>query len=179
MYTSIYECMPLLQSGDIDGLYRFYKETYLQERLPKRIDLSKIQLSYQIYGDREDGRMGWGNQKENGRVVSEAGHGTRISALRVFLESEYDLKLSYRLYLYEQGWTDYVQAGEVCGTENILQYAQAMEIKLEGADADRVCLTYRAHVQNQGWLDIKFSGEETGDTEGKLHLESFMIQIDE
>lgn len=178
-YTSIYEAMPLLQSSDIDGLYDFYQNVYLRERKPNRIDLSKIKLTFQTYGDTITGEVGWCAERENGSLSGNTGTSTRITAIRINLDTEYDLKLSYRVYLHEAGWTDYVEAGGVCGTDNLLRYVQAMQIKLEGADADKVCLTYRAHMQNQGWLDVKFPGEETGDTEGTLHLEAFRILLDE
>ncbi|SFB13688.1 Acetyltransferase (isoleucine patch superfamily) [Acetitomaculum ruminis DSM 5522] len=178
-YESIYDAIPLLQSEKIDELYDFYKNVYLKERLEKRIDFSKINLSVSVYGDTLDGHLGWNKPVKNGVPCKNVGEENRLSAIKVDLESDYDLKLSYRLYLHDSGWTDYAPAGQVCGSDNIVNYIQAIQVKLEGSDADKVWLTYRAHIQGKGWLDIKFNDEITGETEGDFHLESFMIRIGE
>ncbi len=93
----------------------------------------------------------------------------------------YDIKdpmalLSYRTHVQNVGWQDFMQNGEISGTQGQSLRLEAIEIKANSIDYD-IGLKYKTHVENIGWQDYVPGGALSG-TQGKgLRLEAIKIEL--
>ncbi|WP_448779038.1 hypothetical protein [Bacteroides congonensis] len=81
--------------------------------------------------------------------------------------------LRYRSHLRTQGWTEFVNEGEITGT---VGQKRQMEALLFSTNAPGFIA--QAHVETDGWLSLKTSGQVVGTVGENKRLEAIKIQID-
>ncbi len=80
--------------------------------------------------------------------------------------------LRYKAHIQRVGWTDWVNGGDVIGTEGECKRIEA--IILEGNNG--LDLRYRVHSENIGWSNWVNSGEVAGTTGQGLKIEAIEIE---
>ena len=125
--------------------------------------------------------IGWGqgfvpfNQRQTA-TIGTSGQGLRLEGI-ILQDQDPDLKLTYNAHCQNAGWTGWKNEGEYAGTEGHGWRMEAVQIKAEGANADKYDIEYRAHVENIGWMDWVKNGETAG-TEGRsLRVEAIQIRF--
>ncbi|MBQ3335256.1 MAG: hypothetical protein IJG85_06700 [Eubacteriaceae bacterium] len=125
--------------------------------------------------------IGWGqgfvsfNQRKTA-VIGTSGQSLRVEGI-ILKDDDPDLTLTYNAHCQNAGWTGWKNEGEYAGTEGHGWRMEAVQIKAEGANADKYDIEYRAHVQNIGWMPWVKNGETAG-TEGRsLRVEAIQIRF--
>ena len=93
-------------------------------------------------------------------------------------ETTSNLSVSYRTHVQYVGWQDYVQDGEMSGTENKSLRLEAIDIKLANNTNKNIGIKYQVHAQNYGWMDWKQDGEMAGTQDQALRLEAIKIELE-
>ncbi len=81
----------------------------------------------------------------------------------------------YRTHVQNVGLQDYVQDGEMAGTNGLGLRLEGIRIKLESDIEGNV--EYRAHVQNIGWEEYRKNDELSGTAGRNLRLEAIQIRL--
>lgn len=83
--------------------------------------------------------------------------------------------VKYRTHVQNIGWTDYVEDGDISGTEGQSLRMEAFQIEL--LNSKDVGLSYKSHVQDIGWMNPVSEGEISG-TEGlSKRVEAISINL--
>lgn len=92
----------------------------------------------------------------------------------VGLDQELDDYLVYRVHVRDQGWTDLVKNGEVCGTTGQCLRMEAIEItsKINGLGVQ-----YQTHLKDLNWQDWKAQGETSGTVGESRRIEAIRIRL--
>lgn len=92
------------------------------------------------------------------------------------IESTMEPKLIYSTHIEDFGWLDYVENGEVSGTEKQAKRMEAIKINLISS-AYQGGLSYSTHVEEIGWMKAVDNNQISG-TEGKCkRLEAIKISL--
>ena len=81
-----------------------------------------------------------------------------------------DAPLKCKVHIQDEGWTDWIDAGNIAGT-----VGQAKRLEAIILDSKDIELKYRAHVENIGWQDWVEKGQVAGTTNQALRLEALEI----
>ena len=93
-------------------------------------------------------------------------------------EKTSNLSVSYKTHVQYVGWQNYVQDGEMAGTENQSLRLEAIDIKLANNTNENIGIKYQVHAQNYGWMDWKHDGEMAGTQDEALRLEAIKIDLE-
>lgn len=121
--------------------------------------------------------IGWQQAKYNGVTSGTTGLGKRLEAIRISVDSVYDLGITYQTHVQTYGWKEWATDGDVSGTTGEAKRLEAIRIKLTGADADKFDVFYRVHAQTFGWLGWAKNGQTAGTTGFAKRLEAIQIYV--
>ncbi len=88
-------------------------------------------------------------------------------------------QLSYRAHVADNGWLDFVEAGQTAGTTGESRRMEALQINL--TNAGNAKLTYSAHVADKGWMNSveDLDNTETAGTVGQAkRMEAVKINVE-
>lgn len=128
-----------------------------------------------IKGQYHQENIGW----KNGADVGDMGRtsqGLRLEAFKLSSQVP-GVKLTYQAQVENIGWQQWVNDGQMMGTEGRGLRLEGMRIKITGPKAAYYDVQYQAHVQNIGWQQWVSNGQLSG-TQGRgLRLESIRVKI--
>lgn len=124
------------------------------------------------------------NQIEENTISNEVNNTTnnvieneQENEITTLSEDSNEIGVSYQTHVEMEGWQDFVQNGEMSGTEGKCYRLEAIKINLLNAPTD-LNIKYQVHVENIGWQDWKSNGEMAG-TQGKAYrLEGIKIRLE-
>ena len=131
-------------------------------------------VNYEVHGRNYGWDQGW---KTDGETAGTTGQALRLEALKVKIEGEDGLSISYQVHVQNTGWMDWKSDGEMAGTTGQSLRMEAVRIKLTGDNASQYSISYRVHVQNKGWTDWVSDGAEAGTTGLGLRAEAIEIKL--
>ena len=86
-------------------------------------------------------------------------------------------KVKYKTHVQTYGWQDYVENGEMSGTEGQAKRLEGIKIKLDDTPYEGG-IKYRTHIQTYGWELIWKEDDEFSGTEGEAkRLEAIEIEL--
>ena len=88
-----------------------------------------------------------------------------------------ELSVSYRTHVQNIGWQNYVQNGEIAGTEGESKRLEAINIKLLN-NPNNIKIKYQVHIQDIGWQEWKSNDEMAGTSGQKKRLEAIKICLE-
>lgn len=87
------------------------------------------------------------------------------------------IRVTYRAYVKDTGWTSWVSDGDVVGTVGQARPMEAVQVALVKA-LERVSVRYQAHMQHIGWEGWVSDGETAGTPGRALRMEAVRIELD-
>ena len=154
------------------------KREETEEKEEKDVALEIPVVSYAAHVQ----RTGWPDKDvvsgENTQTYAGfTGKRLRVEAIRACIKGDQNLGITYRTYVQRKGWTDWQNDGAAAGTTGQSLRAEAIVMKLTGADAEKYDLYYRVHVQSFGWLAWAKNGETAGTTNLSRRVEAFEVAL--
>ena len=131
-------------------------------------------VTYEVHGRNYGWDQGW---KADGATAGTTGQALRLEALKVKIEGEDGLGISYQVHVQNKGWMEAAADGAMAGTTGQSLRMEAVKISLTGANAGKYSVSYRVHVQNKGWTDWAKDGAEAGTTGLGLRAEAIEIKL--
>lgn len=121
-----------------------------------------------------------GNVAQGG-TLGTTGQGKQLQNITLYLESDNEETpkgtIQYATHVSGSGWTDWVDNGNVSGSQDTSKGLEAVKIKLSGDIANYYDIYYRAHVQSYGWLGWAKNGQAAGTTKISYRLEALQIKL--
>ena len=118
-----------------------------------------------------------GTINENTEILENENQEEQLQVLNTE-NTNTDLSVSYRTHVQYIGWQDYVQNGEMAGTQDQSLRLEAINIKLLNNTDENIGIKYQVHAQNYGWMDWKQDGEMAGTQDEGLRLEAIKIDLE-
>ena len=147
----------------------------LQVRL---VPVEKNETSSVVYRLRRQ-TYGWQTSWSRDGQVSGT-FSKRLEGLTVSLgPSKYTGGVTYRTYIQDEGWKDWVSNGSISAGKKKNKRVEALQIKLTGDMAEHYNLYYRVYVQSFGWLDWAENGQTAGSTGVYRRIEKLQIVLRE
>ena len=130
-----------------------------------------------VHGQNYGWSQGW--QRSDQLTWATAGSDDTTLRLEAMKLKSLDpsLKLTYRAYVQNTGWQEWVDENQVAGSMGQALRMEAFEIKATGTSADNFDIFYRAKVQNTGWTEWVKNGVTAGTIGQSLRLEALQIRV--
>ncbi len=139
---------------------------------------NNISINYMLKVESENKNSEWQASKRDGEIAGTFGQRKACYAFKCKLNCpQANVDVQYRVFFSQTGWTDYVPADEICGSDSSENYIQAVQLKLTGEDADKYLIKSSAHCQNIGWMKWVTDGEVAGVIDKKVRLEAIKIKL--
>lgn len=127
-------------------------------------------------------KLGWIDPTE--AVAGTTGRALPLQGIKLSLPksiSQFGNHIQYRVYLEDQGWTSWVQDGQVAGLPDKNLSIKAVQIKIidrEGKVSNDYSVSYYAHVSDIGW-DSNYTrdGGTCGNPNGINNIESLVVSL--
>lgn len=127
---------------------------------------------------------GWMQSVADGQMSGTTGQKKRMEAMKIYLsnpagEDGVPLEggITYRAHSQSYGWMDWVQEGEVAGTEGKGKRLEAFQIQLTGQMAEQYDIYYKVHCSTWGDLGWAKNGETAGTTGTARSIEALEIRL--
>ena len=93
--------------------------------------------------------------------------------------SEADIGVTYRTHVQSYGWQQgFVSNGDISGTVGREKRMEAIEIKLQNAEAKDIGIRYMTHIQSYGWSKgWSYNGATSGTSGEAKRLEAIRIEL--
>ena len=162
----------------------------------KRLEAIEIKLTdelennFDVYYRVHVQDFGWLDWAKNGQSAGTEGYSKRLESIEIrlvkkgesapgstycsFIKKDRVPNVLYKSYVENQGWQDYVQNGQLSGTEGKALKIEELQINLEDINI-RGNISYRSHVQDFGWQNWTENGSIIG-KRGK-RLEAIEIKL--
>ncbi|WP_170287523.1 N-acetylmuramoyl-L-alanine amidase [Aquibacillus halophilus] len=155
-----------------------------------KVSLDQAPYTGDVIYSTYDQSQGWANLLTDDQVSETTEETNEIEAIKIDLSGEianyYDVY--YRVLTKDFGWLGWTKNGMKAGSENYLNFIEAIEVVLvaEGGVApgstDRSfvsgpSIVYSSHVQSYGWMDEMKDGQMSGTKGESKRLEAININL--
>ena len=104
----------------------------------------------------------WSKNKKDGAQAGTVSAGMAINRLRIRIEGDADLGVTYQVKINGKGWQDYTADNTITGIASASRHVEAIRVSLTGSDADKYDVYYCTYVSSLGWLGWAKNGAKAG-----------------
>lgn len=177
-YPHIFNVIPLLQSDKRDELYDYY----IKNKDTINIMSKDLKICYQSAFIKTQGTRDFKEFEkevlENGQTSGSIAPAKALRMIRIYIEGREGLDIEYRVFLSKSGWSEWKNAGDICGSNDYSKYICGIQMRLTGDLSDKYRVYYCTYLdKNIGWSRYYTDNEIAGNIDNAVPIIGFRAMI--